>query len=223
MVDPDTCTCYSLNKHQLEEFALFSVLVAGKTARVIAKSLDSLLTEAHDKMGFEDFRPFASLAAYTKDELQAMLKRYGVGCHSLKAQAIYDLIRRNLDLHTVGPEDLERVFGVGPKTARFFILHTRKAARVACLDTHILKFLRDLGYSVPEGTPGSRKQYGRIEMLFIALADKAGMSIADLDLTIWKAYSKKAEEQKKVLLDKIRPLVSKVKYDGVRQADVGQC
>jgi hypothetical protein len=212
VIDPDTCTAYTLNKHQLEEFALFSILVAGKTARVIARSLDSLLTEAHDKLGLEGFRPFASLAVYSVEDLQAMLKRYGVGCHSLKAQAIYDVIRRNFDLQTVESEDLERVFGVGPKTARFFILHTRKDARVACLDTHILKFLCDLGYSVPEGTPGSRKQYGRIEKLFIALADKAGMSIAALDLTIWKAYSKKVEEQKKVLLDKIKPFVSKVKY-----------
>jgi len=211
MVNPDDCTKFGLSKPRLEEFLLFSILVAGKTARIIARSLDNILKETHAEE--IDFRPFASLAPYTKDELQEMLKRHGVGCHGLKAQAIYDVIRRNFDLKTVEAEDLERVFGIGAKTARFFILHTRPNVRVACLDTHILKFLRDLGYSTPVTTPGSKKQYRKVERLFIALADKSAMSIADLDLTIWRAYSKKAEERKKVLLDKIRPLTEGVKYD----------
>jgi len=213
MVNPDDCTRFNLSKHRLEEFLIFSILVAGKTARIIARSLENILKESHDTNGVNDFRPFVSLALYTKDELQEMLKRHGVGCHGLKAQAIYDVIRRNFDLKTVEAEDLERVFGIGAKTARFFILHTRPDVRVACLDTHILKFLGDLGYPVPQGTPGSKKQYRKVERLFIALADKSGMSIADLDLTIWRAYSKKAEERKKVLLDKIRPLTEGVKYE----------
>lgn len=207
MVDPDDCTHYNLSTSQLEQFMLFSVLVAGKTARVIAQALDRILTEinGHDN-------PFSAFLSYSQPQLQRMFKRHGIGCHSLKSQAVYDLTRRNFDLRTVGAEDLERVFGIGPKTARFFILHTRRDVRVACLDTHVLKFLGDLGYEVPQSTPGSRKQYRKIENLFIALADKSKMPIAGLDLTIWKAYSRKSESEKKALLSQFRPITKGVKY-----------
>jgi hypothetical protein len=61
MVDPDSCTCYDLNQYQLEEFLLFSVLVAGKTARFIAKALDGVLTDAHRRAQIELFRPFKAV------------------------------------------------------------------------------------------------------------------------------------------------------------------
>ncbi len=208
MIDPNNITNYNINKYQAEEFVLFTILVGGKTAKTIAKSLNHILKESHDKLGLEDFRPFTSLAPYTKDELQDLLKRHGVGCHSLKSQAIYDLIRRNFDLHTVSASDLERVFGIGPKTARYFILHTRKDARVACLDRHILSFLSDFGYVVPKSTPGSKKQYAKIEKLFITLAEKAKITISGLDLDCWNAYSKKDKCAIETLLNKFHPIKS---------------
>jgi thermostable 8-oxoguanine DNA glycosylase len=69
-------------------------------------------------------------------------------------------------------------------------LHTRKDARVAALDTHILKYMRDCGYEVPKSTPGSKKQYKKIEEQFLQLADESGQTVADFDLSIWKKYSK---------------------------------
>jgi endonuclease III len=88
-------------------------------------------------------------------------------------------------------EELESVYGVGSKTARFFVLHSRPDANVACLDTHILKWLNEKGYNVPKSTP-SKKKYSEIEKLFLQEAIIHQMTPADLHLTIWKSYATKA-------------------------------
>jgi thermostable 8-oxoguanine DNA glycosylase len=67
-------------------------------------------------------------------------------------------------------------------------MHTRKDARHAGLDTHVLKWLRDLGYDAPKATP-SKKQYLAFEKVFVDIADILSMPIATLDLAIWNAYS----------------------------------
>ena len=69
-------------------------------------------------------------------------------------------------------------------------MHTRKNARIAGLDTHLLRFLKDLGYEVPNSTPGSNKLYKKIESQYLALVDKTDYSPAELDLVIWRVYSK---------------------------------
>jgi thermostable 8-oxoguanine DNA glycosylase len=99
-----------------------------------------------------------------------------------------DLI--TLDPRSCTVEQLEAIHGVGPKTARFFLLWTGRKIRCAALDTHLLKFLRDLGYKVPKNTP-SGTRYAVIEKIALAEADKRGMNPNDFDWIIWDAYSRK--------------------------------
>jgi len=106
----------------------------------------------------------------------------------------------DLDLATCTLEELMSVHGVGQKTARFFLLHTRPDCQCAVLDTHILKWLRDNQVDAPQNTPTSVKQYLALEkqFLFLARENFPFMSIADIDLTLWMKYSGRLEDDKSV-------------------------
>jgi hypothetical protein len=120
------------------------------------------------------------------------LKEHGIGCYTFKAKTMADLAHSKLNLRTCTTDDLESIYGIGFKTARCFILHSRKDARVSGLDTHMLKHLRYLGYDAPLSTPSSKKQYLTFEKYVLSLADDAGMSPADYDLMVWNKYSVKS-------------------------------
>ena len=74
------------------------------------------------------------------------------------------------------------------KTSRCFIIHSRKNAKCAGLDTHILKFLDMMGYEVPKSTP-NKKQYLILEKEFIDIVKFSKKSIAEIDLLIWNYFS----------------------------------
>ncbi len=192
MVDPIHFTNYDHTLVELEEKIIFSVLVAGKNALTTAKRLEIFLASAHWKNGiYGRFVPFQSLKVFTQSELSEMLHDSGVGCHSAKGRSVYELVHSGFDLRECDVEDLERIYGIGPKTARFFILHTRRDVEVAALDVHILRYMGDRGLDVPKNTPGSPKKYKEIEMQFLRLAKESGMTVADFDLMLWNIYRTK--------------------------------
>ncbi len=45
------------------------------------------------------------------------------------------------------------------------------------------------------GSPGSKKEYLRLEKELLSLIDKAGMSPAKYDLMIWNKYSVKSKQR----------------------------
>lgn len=98
---------------------------------------------------------------------------------------IYDPDDDNADLLDL--EDLEAIPGIGPKTARCFLIHSRPDQQYAGLDTHVLKFLRDKGHEVPASTPTGKK-YKELEKVFLQYAAESGMTVADFDLAIWNQY-----------------------------------
>jgi thermostable 8-oxoguanine DNA glycosylase len=81
-------------------------------------------------------------------------------------------------------ELLQCVKGIGMKTARFFVMHTRAHQMYACLDTHILAWLGDKGHDVPKSTPQGKK-YLELEKIFLDYCIEMDMMPADLDLKIW--------------------------------------
>ena len=94
-------------------------------------------------------------------------------------------------LTTITVSELEMVRGIGPKTARFFVLHSRPNQQIAVLDTHILAWMRSNGVNAPKATP-TLKRYLVLEDYFLREAWSRGMSPADLDLAIWKEKSQKS-------------------------------
>jgi thermostable 8-oxoguanine DNA glycosylase len=70
------------------------------------------------------------------------------------------------------------------------LTHSREGYNVPVLDTHILKFLKAQGIkNVPKSTPQDEKHYDSLAKQFTAIAKKMRMTVADLDLQIWKQYS----------------------------------
>lgn len=197
MIDPKNITNYNLSDAELEEHLLFWVLAAGKNGHTAAKGLNKLMgfLNKYDSRPLEAVRLQGLYSFFNKEpKLAYVLKDCGIGCYNNKAYTINDLsmsvIAYGLDLKTCAAADLEKIHGIGMKTSRCFILHSRKDARYAGLDTHMLKHLREVGIeNVPKATPSSKKLYLTLEKEVLSLADKAVMSPAEFDLMIWNKYS----------------------------------
>lgn len=189
MVDPVFFTNYGLDDRELEEYVLFGIAAAGKNAKASARGLDVFLKSLHTELGLENWQPFYAIAQFPQEIIAERLRSSGIGCHNLKARSFLTIAKMGLDLRRCEPQDLEKCPGIGFKTSRLFILHTRRAAKVACLDTHILKWLAELGYKVPKASPQNKRLYLELEQVFLKLAREKRMSPARLDLYLWRKYS----------------------------------
>ena len=169
---------------------VFAICAAGKNANTTAKILNPIFSWCEKAAISRPIRYFAS-----KGDLEDYLKDKGIGCYNNRAKTFRQLhrcIQHNRDFLRVATlGELENIHGIGPKTSRFFVMHSRPNQRVAALDTHILKELKAHGHIVPKSTPPAGGRYRQLEQLFIELADVAGMSVADFDLTVWKKWRKK--------------------------------
>ena len=198
MIDPNNITNYHLHRSQLEEHLLFWIAVAGKPAQRTAKSLDNLLsslrTLAYKSENILPQNPFALLRILTNKHpdnkwLEDAMKEVGMGCYTKKAYSFIEVAKSKIDLSNCTAEELESLPGIGRKTSRCFIMHTRENAQYAGLDTHILRLLRDMGYDSPKSTPNSLRQYQELESKFIFLCSVVEESVAKFDLLIWRTYS----------------------------------
>lgn len=190
MVDPTHITDYNLDLYGLQERILFWICAAGKNGHTAARCCDKFLCS----IGAGRFYlPFEVIRKIPKEDLPNILKSCGIGCYTGKARTMWELVQSNLDLRTCTANELETIYGIGMKTSRCFILHSRRNARYAGLDTHILKFLKQMEHTVPMSTP-TRKKYLELEKAFLAHADRTKKSPADLDLEIWNRYSVKLRD-----------------------------
>lgn len=197
-IDPNAVTDFNRTDAQLEEFFIYAVCVAGKQASVISRQVEDLLAALHRERPAEaenhkPLTPFVLLNFHDQDGIARRLQAQGIGCYNQKAAALCKAaglwVFNELDLRTCTVADLEAIKWIGPKTARFFLLHSRPGQRLAAIDTHILKFLAAKGVKVPQSVPGKGNTYTRLEREFLKLADEAGKSPADYDLMIWKSYA----------------------------------
>lgn len=188
-IDPKAITNYSRSDADLERFWTFCVLVAGKNADWAAHKVGQLYQHA-DSQGLTPFQYLRE----NEHSLHNVLVANRVGQYGRIEAALRDSMR--LDLRTCGVEDLEGCFGVGPKTARFFLLHSRPDVEVAVLDVHILRWMRqtlnDTGW--PDRTP-SQPAYGRLERVCINLMRSSfpGCTLAQADLLVWCLMSGRLE------------------------------
>jgi thermostable 8-oxoguanine DNA glycosylase len=183
MIDPTNITNYNLSTKELQEVILWWILAAGKNGLTASKCLESLLSSWRKDSPFETI-----IYIHSKTNLGLEMKNHGIGCYNNKAKSFLDLIDKNLDLKNCTLEELESVYGLGPKTARCFLLHSRPNQQYAGLDTHCLKYLRDLGFKVPKVTP-TGKTYRILEDIFLQIVKISKMTSSELDLLIWNVYS----------------------------------
>lgn len=180
-IDPCDITKYDRTDDELQRFWAFCVIVAGKNADWASQKVSDLFREA-DARGASPF-------GYIRENstvLHNMLTANRVGQYRRIERALLE--SSDIDLRNARLEDLENVFGVGPKTARFFLLHTRPGVQVAVLDTHILRWMQSVlpDQPMPRSTP-ALPAYRKYEALCLHLMRShfGGMTYAQADLLIW--------------------------------------
>jgi thermostable 8-oxoguanine DNA glycosylase len=185
MITPSLITLYNRNQDELEEFLLFSILVAGKKASTTAQKLDSFLRPrfTHNLSPF-DYVDYLD----KKNILTACMKAHKLGQYNRISHAFREVLQFKGMLKNITPYDLEEVKGIGFKTSRFFVVHSQPYQQFAILDTHLLRWLRDHGVDAPKSTP-PKKKYFELEKKFLKYASDYGLPPAELDLIIWKQYS----------------------------------
>lgn len=186
LLDATKITKYNCNSDELELMILFWICAAGKNGVTATRCLNNLLSTIYND--FKNSSPFSLLKWADKNkDLPQLLKGAGIGCYNNKAKSFRELIYSNINLRTCDISELELISGIGPKTSRCFILHSRPNQKVACLDTHILKWLRDQGIDAPKSTPTGKK-YLILEKKFLEIAATTKKDVAALDLEIWNLY-----------------------------------
>lgn len=165
--------------HQL----IYSIIVAGKSAEFARASIQRLFQH----VGTYNLR--TSITHWIHEGVLRMNLEHGrTGNYTKLERAIRYIIETALDPVHCTLSDLEAVPGIGPKTARFFLLWTRpRESHYAALDVHVLRWLRERGYDAPRQTPANRKKYAELEAAFLTEAKKRNMTPAQLDAEIWEA------------------------------------
>ena len=188
-INPKKITDFNRTKADLELFAVFAVCVAGKKAQQTADKVNDnfrdVQTPTKQLTPFEAIKNLVDIKVFV-----AYLKMAKMGQYRRIYRALRDLAESSIDLKTCTVEELEAIHGIGPKTSRFIIMHSRPNQRLATLDTHILRWMRDQGIETPKATPQSKKLYKELEQKFLTLCDKCAILPSQLDLKIWKQYSK---------------------------------
>lgn len=193
MIDPIRITDFDRSDAELEELLLFCIAAAGKNATTMSIRLEELLLFGRSVSSCTT--PFSVIDMLAKRyNLANLMKGYGFGCYTLKSRGFIRAARSGINLRTCAPEDLEAIPGIGPKTSRFFILHSRRDANVACLDVHVLRWMRHFtGYEVPKQTPSGHK-YRELESVFLNICTAMNTDPATLDLKIWNRERGSDEE-----------------------------
>jgi len=163
---------------------------AGKNSDYASKCLSRLLHKCENN-------PFDYLKSLGEVGIHNALVAAKIGQYGRLTKFVVQSL--DLDLRTATLDQLLNVHGIGSKTARFFLLHTRPNLDYAVLDTHILKYVAEKGHDVPKQTPTNKSLYAKIEKTFIyhARIDFPYMSIADIDLMLWGKYSGRLEVETK--------------------------
>ncbi len=190
MIDPTKITNFSRKNDELEEFWLFCIAVAGKTASQIAMKIDQFLRNKNEcESPFEYVRRLATEDELIKEMMAVKLGKYKLLDAAYRASVSHE----GPCLRTATVRELERIPGVKHKTSRFFVLHSRENADIAVIDTHVLKYLRDRGYpDIPTSVPQNERYYA-IEDLMKKEVKMSGMTSADFDLAVWNHYSSKGK------------------------------
>jgi len=192
MIDPSNITNFNRTDEELEEFALFCPSVAGKRAEVQAEKLDQLFSGLEDRFG-QELSPFELVRrAATESTLEEKMREVKLGKYSTLVPCFTALsMNETENLRNASVEALKHYPGIGNKTARFFIMHSREDAEVATLDTHVLSWMgENLDVEVHPNAPRSTREYERLEYHFLKEAERRGRHPARLDLEIWNQRSK---------------------------------
>lgn len=184
MINPNEITDYNRSETDLLEFAVFCVCVCGKNADQTARKVSQLFALSRFKFLMRPKTGLYNIEWYT--QMDECLHQVKMGQYTRIIDALRGL--RFLNLRECSVSRMLDIKGIGPKTANFFLLHSRRDYEGIVLDVHILRWLRSKGFdSVPASTPSGKayEKWARLarECMYLEYPE---MSVAEADLTIWK-------------------------------------
>ena len=195
MINPYQITNYDRSSSELEEFLLFCIVVAGKTAYIQAQKLEDFLVSVNKRLMMpENINPFQTIkSAEQHGILFEEIKLAKLGQYKKIYSGFKYISDREYNLNRMTPKILEEIPGVGMKTSRFFLLHsdTFYKDKIAILDTHILKFIKEnIDDRAPKSTPVIPLTYRFWEDMFLSWCLNNNKNVADFDLEVWKSYAR---------------------------------
>jgi hypothetical protein len=186
---------------QLQRFLLTGIVVAGKVARQQQDKLEDFLFNLETAYNyfcplkipgvpetpFGWMRQVIEVNPTGARHIDNLLRDVKMGQYSRITPAFTHLATNVIDLRKCTRDELVAVPGIGFKTASFFILFTRKNAEIACLDTHILAFMRETGLAphAPKTSPQNHKQYYALEKIFVDYCKAIHRPVGEVDFEIW--------------------------------------
>jgi hypothetical protein len=185
-----------MTRDQLQWWILFTIAVAGKTAKGTEKKMREFLTVA----GIRDRNPFHIVNfMIATGQLGRGLRKVKLGKYKLLNAGFRKAVTLDLDLleradYAHALDLLTAIPGLGPKGARMILMYAfpHHANQWVVLDTHILRWLREQGIKdVPKATPPEGRTYKRLEREFKVFCDRRKLTTRQLDTEIWTAYSRK--------------------------------
>jgi thermostable 8-oxoguanine DNA glycosylase len=189
-VTPERITDFHRSDSELQSFLIFAVAVAGKNADSVAPKVNRMLKDWKTQ-------PFTYLRQ-NRDWIETIMREYRMGPYDDRmVPAMNGII--DLDLRSCTIADLEAIRGIGPKTSRFFMLHSRPDQEMVVLDVHLLRYCKQkFRMKVPKSTP-SGKRYLAIEAEAVRRIKRRfpKTSFAEFDLNAWILMRSKGKEKKK--------------------------
>lgn len=184
MIIPTEITNYQRTDEQLEEFMLFCIAVAGHNSDTTARMLNEFLADTNGN-------PFTYLRSSHRD-IDSILLHYRLGPYGQNTSAVRGVL--DMDLRTCTLRELLEVSGIGHKTARMFLLHSRPDEEHIVLDVHMLRWLRKVAKlrGIPALTPH------KLSPKYLSIEARAkrkvremfpAMTFAEFDLATWKLMS----------------------------------
>jgi len=169
---------FNRSEEELQIFWLYCGFSVQRTRDHAQRALAQLLDMGEGRLPLDRVRFLLN-----EGRLRAALEATRIGSYRRLERFLIDSAKATPDFRNGTVEDFRRIHGIGPAKARFFMLNTRREARVAVLDRHILAELRALGYDVPKQTPSYEAEYRRCESCFLKEANKAGLAPTQFNLS----------------------------------------
>lgn len=222
MITPTAITNYKRCPMELLEFAIFAACVAGKDSDQTAKKVNALWNDRGFRTTLSiqfQFPPETDTqyALYVR-LIRQHLVDHKMGQYDRLSRVIFFFNQFSERLNTVLFNSLVNFKGIGPKTAAFFLLHSRQNADMPVIDTHICKYMADKGIEM-KVTSSLTKYLANAEIVkFWMQHDFPHMTLAEADLYLWTKYSGRETTPKVVYL--AGPIQATTGFGGITVEDL---
>lgn len=184
MIDIRKLTNFNRNKKELEEFLIFCLFSAGKSIKKTAQYTNILFASVT--------RPFEYLENLSSQNLlESTLKVFKTGQYKRYTKAIQQITNSSIDLKNCTLKELSKLYAIGDRTARLFILHTKPNENLAVIDKHILNFFEknDIDISlIKEQSINNADAYRLSENIILRYCRQLNMKPCDFDQKLWNEY-----------------------------------